>query len=439
MAAVVHAEAGGLGENGCSSADEPVELGFLEAVDEDEDGEGRDAVMHEDGNWLRWSDGVAGGASPAWLYPFAPERMSQRLTCTGCGRAMSFFLQVYAPLDGAAFAHAFHRTLFLFMCRQCPERAVCLRGQLARDNAFYAAACRDEDEHVACKFDRSATLPQLALGRAFPRMSIVTEPEPRADSGRCALCKRPASKRCGQCKSAVYCCREHQTEDWPKHKKLCKMLKEAIAKAESGEADEDDADEADAGEDEDEDESGKAGGANKGTAKPGAKPDSEFTQDDIHDVIAGGDQAARARLKKDPMFDSFQERVSREPEQCLRYCRWPEEQEHAAAPEASLATAASAATGVAAKVDDDDERHAQEKTRGPLWLSSSNQMRDPPACERCGAARKFELQILPQTLHFLKELESDFGTVVIYTCTRSCALPDREYAQEACHFQQAHY
>ena len=53
MAAVVHASAGGLG---ASSADEPVELGFLEAVDEDDKGDdGGYAVMHEDGNWLRWS------------------------------------------------------------------------------------------------------------------------------------------------------------------------------------------------------------------------------------------------------------------------------------------------------------------------------------------------------------------------------------------------
>jgi hypothetical protein len=36
-------------------------------------------------------------------------------------------------------------------------------------------------------------------------------------------------KRCGACKTVVYCCREHQVEDWPSHKTACKAAREAAA------------------------------------------------------------------------------------------------------------------------------------------------------------------------------------------------------------------
>ena len=35
-------------------------------------------------------------------------------------------------------------------------------------------------------------------------------------------------KRCGACRSVVYCCREHQVEDWPAHKAACKAARKAV-------------------------------------------------------------------------------------------------------------------------------------------------------------------------------------------------------------------
>ncbi len=35
--------------------------------------------------------------------------------------------------------------------------------------------------------------------------------------------------KCSACKAAVYCCREHQTEDWPAHKAACKATRKAAA------------------------------------------------------------------------------------------------------------------------------------------------------------------------------------------------------------------
>ena len=53
---------------------------------------------------------------------------------------------------------------------------------------------------------------------------------------RCALASCGATeahalhfKRCTGCRAVVYCCREHQVEGWPGHKKACKAARKAAA------------------------------------------------------------------------------------------------------------------------------------------------------------------------------------------------------------------
>lgn len=75
----------------------------------------------------------------------------------------------------------------------------------------------------------------------------------------------------------------------------------------------------------------------------------------------------------------------------------------------------------------------------PLWVSDQAQIRrdQVPACENCGAERWFELQVLPQALHYLKPVKGvengvshgmyqsfDFGTIVVYSCSKSCGHGD---------------
>ena len=38
-------------------------------------------------------------------------------------------------------------------------------------------------------------------------------------------------KSCAACRTVVYCCREHQVEGWPGHKKACKVARTAAAAA----------------------------------------------------------------------------------------------------------------------------------------------------------------------------------------------------------------
>ena len=55
---------------------------------------------------------------------------------------------------------------------------------------------------------------------------------PKPEKG-CNLpgCSAEALKRCGGCKSALYCSSAHQKEDWPSHKEFCRKAKDAPAKS----------------------------------------------------------------------------------------------------------------------------------------------------------------------------------------------------------------
>mmetsp|Transcript_6347 Transcript_6347/g.11312 ORF Transcript_6347/g.11312 Transcript_6347/m.11312 type:complete len:141 (-) Transcript_6347:1648-2070(-) len=52
-------------------------------------------------------------------------------------------------------------------------------------------------------------------------------------NGNCAVCEKPAAKRCQQCKSIWYCCRDCQVSDWKAHKARCKAIAADIAQADS--------------------------------------------------------------------------------------------------------------------------------------------------------------------------------------------------------------
>ena len=43
-------------------------------------------------------------------------------------------------------------------------------------------------------------------------------------------------KSCAACRAVVYCCREHQVEGWPSHKKACKAARKAAAAEDADEA-----------------------------------------------------------------------------------------------------------------------------------------------------------------------------------------------------------
>lgn len=100
---------------------------------------------------------------------------------------------------------------------------------------------------------------------------------------------------------------------------------------------------------------------------------------------------------KDSMFVKFRKVCTREPDQVLRYYK---------------------------------------KGGDPLWISKPSpslcrQLIQIPSCEFCNAPRQFEFQLMPQMLNYFEEDDIDWGTVLIYTCPKSCKLPDNQgYALE---------
>ena len=158
-----------------------------------------------------------------------------------------------------------------------------------------------------------------------------------------------------------------------------------------------------------------AGGADDAAAAGGAAAAAAAAALDEGEAEAGGGGAAaeaeetETEEDEDEGFDAFQRRVSVWPEQALRFCR------------------------------------SGGPTERPLWLSGKRRAPPPPPCGRCGAARRFEFQVMPQLLCSLEaeeDLETlaaeaaaeakgggspdalDWGTVAVYTCSASCAAPE---------------
>jgi pre-rRNA-processing protein TSR4 len=76
----------------------------------------------------------------------------------------------------------------------------------------------------------------------------------------------------------------------------------------------------------------------------------------------------------------------------------------------------------------------------PLFYSDYGQfeVKNPKACEHCGAPRFFEFQINVQILSVVKPLvELDWGIVALYSCSKSCTVKDQKYVRELVEVQIA--
>ena len=214
------------------------------------------------------------GGKPAWLDNVRLPR-PEDTECGACRKPMTFLLQVYAPVpvdDSVAPEGAeYHRTMFVFMCRDpgCHSVGVSksfkvLQCQL--DEVVDSTSCLNEDglcadvSNLSLSADKTkcdGSMPTLnGLGSDHnstgsehdpatpgPSESKTTDshasddalqissnsqtpsPIPNSQSHLCIVCGCSESKRCGRCMQAHYCSKEHQTLDWKAgHKRFCEDL-----------------------------------------------------------------------------------------------------------------------------------------------------------------------------------------------------------------------
>jgi|TARA_B110000977_G_scaffold38255_1_gene51430 hypothetical protein len=82
--------------------------------------------------------------------------------------------------------------------------------------------------------DAQGATPQMYAAKMFPNMLALFETFEAAarnavpsDTERpCAApsCHKHGEKKCSQCRAAYYCCKECQTADWKRHKKICRAM-----------------------------------------------------------------------------------------------------------------------------------------------------------------------------------------------------------------------
>lgn len=77
---------------------------------------------------------------------------------------------------------------------------------------------------------------------------------------------------------------------------------------------------------------------------------------------------------------------------------------------------------------DQDQILRYKRGGNPLWIANVEQTfgQNPqiPNCELCDNVRQFEFQIMPQMLNLLKDDNIDWGVLAVYTCSKSCNIPD---------------
>ena len=326
------------------------------------------------------------GGDPEWLDPSVhPKQMTE---ANATKRRMDFLLQIYAANDNTEedSLNAFHRTIYVFtsvdgdkVFEKGKVRAV--RSQLARANEFYGTTpaprrgVRESDD---------VRVEEMIREFEMKKRAIETEVKMTLSGGHGSESKEEEEEMKTKTKN------ENENTVYPEF--------EIVVEPES------DADEASCSSmdsegvvaDTNDDDDKKTSNANTNKKKMFQSiGDEAITETDLKDIASGVIDSDAQRLA------TFSVKLAKFPDQVLRYC--PAQNAKAMWPSKSLAP---------------DDRNI-------------------PDCPRCRGKRRFEFQILPTIVSFIVPKESvelndsslDFGSIAVYTCSKSCAL-EGEYAEE---------
>ncbi|EAX86812.1 programmed cell death protein 2, putative [Trichomonas vaginalis G3] len=111
-------------------------------------------------------------------------------------------------------------------------------------------------------------------------------------------------------------------------------------------------------------------------------PDQKFIMASSNDSMGSASEFAGEEDRKDvdPILIEYNERISREPDQVLRYCF------------------------------------------GGEPLLQDQMTIEVPKCPKCGADRCFEFEVIPVFINYLapQNFDMDIGPILVYTCSRDC-------------------
>ena len=335
------------------------------------------------------------GGDPQWLDPSVhPKQMTE---ANATKRRMDFLLQIYAANDteedslNGARENAFHRTIYVFtsvdgdkVFEKGKVRAV--RSQLARANAFYGTTpaprrgVRESDD---------LRVEEMIREFEAKKRAIETKVKMTLSGGNGSESKEEEEEMKMKMKMKTKTKNENENTVYPEF--------EIVVEPES------DADEASCSSMDSEgvvadtnDDDNKKTSANTNKKKMFQSiGDEAITETDLKEIASGVIDSDAQRLA------TFSVKLAKFPDQVLRYC--PAQNAKAMWPSKSLAP---------------DDRNI-------------------PDCPRCRGKRRFEFQILPTIVSFIVPKESvelndsslDFGSIAVYTCSKSCAL-EGEYAEE---------
>ena len=329
------------------------------------------------------------GGKPEWLDPSVSPK--QMVEANETKREMDFLLQIYAAndVDDDLNINAFHRTIYVFTSIEGDKvyekgKVRAVRSQLARENEFYGrnpAPRRGARESDDLRVDE--------MIREFEAKKVAIETKVKMKLGGGNGGERSEEevemKMKKENKNTVYPEFEIvvEPESDADEASCSSMDSDVVADAttKNNTHNKDDADT-------------KTSNANKKKMFQSIG-DEAITETDLKEIASGVIDADAQRLA------TFSVKLSRFPDQVLRYC--PASNAKAMWPSKSLAP---------------DDRNI-------------------PDCPRCRGKRRFEFQILPTIVSFIVPKESvelndsslDFGSIAVYTCSKSCAL-DGEYAEE---------
>ncbi|CRL07399.1 CLUMA_CG020372, isoform A [Clunio marinus] len=311
------------------------------------------------------------GKKPSWL-ELTNIPKAEDLLCDFCQEPCIFLCQIYA--GSAHVSHAFHRSIFVFICRNgkcCQENLSgnikVLRSQLGLKNPFYP--------------DK-------------PAIESEDSEEIEVEVKLCKLCGCRGPLTCSKCKESNYCSKLHQKLDWGTHKLRCGISEETVDISNKTLFPEFEI----VIEQENSDHVSK-----KESEKDAEKRRLKEYEDMVKCVEAGemsnvydADLNELPETKEDKKFGKFKKTIEGYEEQVLRY-----------------------------------NRHGS-----PLWISDYGIL-DPskvPKCSNCNGKRTFEFQIMPQMLNELENYELDWGIIAVYTCEKDCDIIGK-YAPEYCYKQ----